>query len=62
VTILAVAPVLAQTPAAPGGFDPPKLPSGAASVEHIKVHGKSLEGSLEGDSAERDVTIDLPPI
>jgi len=31
------------------------------SVEHIKVHGKSLEGSLEGDSADRDVFVFLPP-
>src|SRR5215813_11096836 len=31
------------------------------SVEHIKVHGKSLEGNLEGDSPDRDVFIYLPP-
>lgn len=31
------------------------------SVEHIKVHGKSLEGNLEGDSADRDVIVYLPP-
>jgi enterochelin esterase-like enzyme len=31
------------------------------SVEHIKVHGKSLEGNLEGDSADRDVSVYLPP-
>lgn len=31
------------------------------SVEHIKVHGLSLEGSLEGDSADRDVLVFLPP-
>lgn len=30
-------------------------------VEHIKVHGASLEGSLEGDSADRDVLVFLPP-
>jgi enterochelin esterase-like enzyme len=30
-------------------------------VEHIKVHGKSLEGNLEGDSPDRDVFIYLPP-
>lgn len=30
-------------------------------VEHIKVHGKSLEGNLEGDSADRDVYVYLPP-
>jgi enterochelin esterase-like enzyme len=32
-----------------------------ATVEHIKVHGASLEGSLEGDSADRDVLVLLPP-
>ena len=30
-------------------------------VEKIKVHGKSLEGNLEGDSADRDVFVYLPP-
>ena len=30
-------------------------------VEHIKVHGLTLEGSLEGDSADRDVLVFLPP-
>jgi S-formylglutathione hydrolase len=31
------------------------------TVLHIKVHGKSLEGNLEGDSPDRDVSIYLPP-
>jgi S-formylglutathione hydrolase len=31
------------------------------SVERIKVHGKGLEGNLEGDSPDRDVSIYLPP-
>ena len=31
------------------------------SVERIKVHGKSLEGNLEGDSPDRDVIVYLPP-
>src|SRR5580692_4503180 len=30
-------------------------------VERVKVHGKSLEGNLEGDSPDRDVSIYLPP-
>lgn len=46
------APLLAQAPAAQG-------PKG--TVERIKVHGKSLEGNLEGDSPDRDVFIYLPP-
>lgn len=33
----------------------------AGKVERIKVHGKSLEGNLSGDSPDRDVTIYLPP-
>jgi enterochelin esterase-like enzyme len=31
------------------------------SVERIKVHGKHLEGNLLGDSADRSVSIYLPP-
>lgn len=31
------------------------------TFERIKVHGKSLEGNLEGDSPDRDVSIYLPP-
>jgi enterochelin esterase-like enzyme len=34
--------------------------SGKGTVERIKVHGKSLEGNLEGDSPDRDVSIYLP--
>jgi enterochelin esterase-like enzyme len=30
------------------------------TVERIKVHGKSLEGNLDGDSPDRDVSIYLP--
>ena len=31
------------------------------SIERIKVHGKALEGNLDGDSPDRDVSIYLPP-
>jgi S-formylglutathione hydrolase len=31
------------------------------TVETIKVHGKALEGNLEGDSPDRDVFVYLPP-
>src|SRR3954454_20879975 len=34
---------------------------GAGTVEHIKVHGASLEGNLEGDSADPEVTVYAPP-
>ena len=33
----------------------------AGTVEHVTVHGKALEGNLEGDSPDRDVTVYLPP-
>src|SRR5262245_1379124 len=36
---------------------PPK----AGKMERIKVHGKSLEGNLQGESADPDVSIYLPP-
>src|ERR1700704_1085427 len=42
----------------------PALRSGAANtgtLEKMKVHGQSLEGNLEGDPAERDVYVYLPP-
>jgi len=31
------------------------------SIEHIKIHGASLEGNLEGDAVDRDVLVFLPP-
>ncbi|HET7083904.1 MAG TPA: alpha/beta fold hydrolase [Rhizomicrobium sp.] len=41
----------------------PDIVAGAAPVpvEHLKVHGASLEGNLEGDAVERDVLVFLPP-
>ena len=39
-------------------------PAGGArtgTVEHIIVHGKALEGNLEADSPDREVTVYLPP-
>ncbi|QIK77876.1 esterase [Sphingomonas piscis] len=33
----------------------------AATVERISVHGASLEGNLEGNSADRKVVVVLPP-
>src|SRR5499426_1486437 len=41
----------------PGASGQPKQ----GTVERIKVHGKSLEGNLDGDSPDRDVSIYLPP-
>lgn len=41
---------------------PPLVPGARSlTVEHIKVHGASLEGNLEGDATDRDVIVFLPP-
>jgi enterochelin esterase-like enzyme len=41
---------------------PPLEPAAkAAQVERIKVHGATLEGNLEGEAADRDVIVFLPP-
>lgn len=41
----------------------PPVVAGAkpVTIEHLKVHGVSLEGNLEGDAADRDVLVFLPP-
>jgi S-formylglutathione hydrolase FrmB len=33
----------------------------AVTVQHVKVHSPSIEGSLEGEAADRDVIVVLPP-
>jgi enterochelin esterase-like enzyme len=43
------------------GFGKQKPPERPGSMEKIMVHGKSLEGNLEGDSPDRDVFVYLPP-
>ncbi|MGH9342561.1 MAG: alpha/beta hydrolase, partial [Terriglobia bacterium] len=41
---------------------PPVVPGAkAVTVEHIKIHGASLEGNLEGEAVDRDVIVFLPP-
>src|ERR1700753_3303295 len=41
---------------------PPLVPGAKpVTLERIQVHGKSLEGNLEGESADRDVLVFLPP-
>lgn len=41
---------------------PPVVPGAKpVTVAHIKVHGKSLEGNLEGDEVDREVIVFLPP-
>ena len=53
---------LGQGLAAQVQTDVPQVVPGAkpVTVEHIKVHGRSLEGNLEGDAADRDVFVFLP--
>jgi enterochelin esterase-like enzyme len=41
---------------------PPVVPAAKpVTVDHIKVHGASLEGNLERDAVDRDVFVFLPP-
>ncbi|MFP5236339.1 MAG: alpha/beta hydrolase [Acidobacteriota bacterium] len=41
---------------------PPVIPTAKpVTVEHIKVHSAAIEGNLEGESADRDVIVFLPP-
>jgi S-formylglutathione hydrolase FrmB len=41
---------------------PPLVPDAKPVItEHVKVHGTSLEGNLEGDAVDRDVVVYLPP-
>lgn len=41
---------------------PPVVPGAkTVTVEHIKIHGTSLEGNLEGDAVDRDAFVFLPP-
>ena len=51
IAVTVAAPALAQSKGA----------EKKGTVEHIKVHGASLVGNLEGDSPDRDVFIYLPP-
>src|SRR3569833_2959641 len=58
IVAVASSPLMAQlqTPA------PPVVPGAKpAIVEHIKIHGKALEGNLEGDAVDRDALVFLPP-
>ncbi|HZU26613.1 MAG TPA: alpha/beta fold hydrolase [Bryobacteraceae bacterium] len=48
------AQVQTETPAVVPGARP-------VLVEHVRIHGASLEGNLEGEPADRDVIVFLPP-
>jgi len=60
---LAVTASIAQNAAAQGPAFPTVTPPAtlAGTLERIKVHGDSLAGNLSGDSADRDVSVYLPP-
>jgi hypothetical protein len=60
---LAMAAGLGPRAAAQVQTDVPAVVPGAkpVSVERIKIHGKALEGNLEGDAVDREVFVFLPP-
>ena len=58
VVVVLVAGVVAALQAQGRGGRPA---AGVSKVERVTVHGKALEGNLEGDSPDRDVTVYLPP-
>ena len=59
----AITMALAGPLAAQVQTDTPRVVPGARAVEveRIKVHGKALEGNLEGNAVDRDVIVFLPP-
>jgi S-formylglutathione hydrolase FrmB len=63
VVTLAITVVLEPRLAAQVQTEVPPVVPGAkpVTVEHIKIHGEALEGNLEGDTADRDVIVFLPP-
>lgn len=62
-SITAIASAQRRGGAPPGGPGGPGrgARATAGTVERITVHGKSLEGNPDGDSADRAVTVYLPP-
>jgi enterochelin esterase-like enzyme len=63
-TLFCCAPGGAQTSApaaASAAAAPASAHQNAGHYERIMVHGASLEGNLEGDSADRNVSVYLPP-
>src|SRR5436853_471873 len=58
-TLIAFTALLAQSPSTIPAEA--RKPSRDTAVEHVKIHGRSLEGNLEGDTADPDVAVYLPP-
>jgi len=52
---------IAQSASAPPPLEHTQPPASAGKYERITVHGASLVGNLEGDSADRQVSVYLPP-
>jgi enterochelin esterase-like enzyme len=61
--VVGVVCAMAATVGAQLQTDVPPVAAGAkpVTVEHIKVHSAAIEGNLEGESADRDVFVFLPP-
>jgi enterochelin esterase-like enzyme len=62
--VLAVSTVVVLSGQGRRGGGPPAAPAGVpatGTIEQVTVHGKSLEGNLEGDSPDRQVSVYLPP-
>jgi enterochelin esterase-like enzyme len=58
-TLLLAAPLARAQVATPS--PPPVVGAKLAAVQKIKVHSVAIEGNLEGESADRDVFVVLPP-
>jgi len=55
---MAAVPIMAQVQTTVPDIVPNAKP---VTVEHIKIHGISLEGNREGNAVDRDVIVFLPP-
>jgi len=57
-TAAAAGPFVASATAAPMAA---AAEAGSVTIDRIKVHGPALEGNLEGERADREVVVYLPP-
>jgi S-formylglutathione hydrolase len=53
--------ILLATAAAWAQAAPATTPTYRGMLQRVKVHGRALEGNLEGDPSDRDVSVYLPP-
>ena len=62
IALLTIAPTPAPVAAQVQTIVPDVVPDAKlATVEHIKIHGTSLEGNLEGEVVDREAFVFLPP-